>query len=194
MEELEADVLVAGGGMAGPHGGCSGAGSWRACRPGRRRPPGRRCGWPVLATALGDAPEDQPEALFNDMFVAGGFVSNPALLAAIVERIGPETRFLQGLGVPFRMVDGKLARRQAAGVSWPRAVYSMDMVGAEARKLLLGRLKPSATVVAGGFLVDLDVHDGAVCGGLVALQDGAAWIHVAAPAVRTGERRGRLAV
>jgi succinate dehydrogenase/fumarate reductase flavoprotein subunit len=140
-----------------------------------------------FSTALFDAPEDRPEALFNDMFIAGGFLNNPALLAAIVDRIGPETRFFEALGVPFHRKDGKLARRQAAGVSWPRAVFTLDMVGVDAGKLLIQRLRaaeePAVRILNGGFLLDLDMQDGVVAGGLVHLHPEEKWVHVQAPAV-----------
>jgi fumarate reductase (CoM/CoB) subunit A len=186
VEELQADVLVAGGGMAGLMAATRArlAGARVVLLTGTAGASVRMAGF---STALGDAPEDRPEALFNDMFIAGGFLNQPALLAAIVERIGPETRFFEELGVPFHRLQGKLARRQAAGVSWPRAVFTLDMVGVDAGRLLMRRLEsttgPEARILPGGFLLDLDMEDGAVCGGLLHLQPTGEWVYVQAPAV-----------
>jgi succinate dehydrogenase/fumarate reductase flavoprotein subunit len=149
VEEILTDVLVAGGGMGGLMAATRAhlAGASVVLLTGTAGASVRMAGF---STALLDAPEDRPEALFNDMFIAGGFLNNPAMLAAIVDRIGPETRFFEALGVPFHRKDGKLARRQAAGVSWPRAVFTLDMVGVDAGKLLPSdcgpqRERPSAS-------------------------------------------------
>lgn len=186
LEEIQTDVLVAGGGMAGLMAATRAylAGARVVLLTGAVGASVRMAGF---STALFDAPEDRPEALFNDMFIAGGFLNNPALLAAIVDRIGPETRFFEALGVPFHRKDGKLARRQAAGVSWPRAVFTLDMVGVDAGKLLIQRLRaaeePAVRILNGGFLLDLDMQDGVVAGGLVHLHPEEKWVHVQAPAV-----------
>ena len=186
LEEIQTDVLVAGGGMAGLMAATRShlAGARVVLLTGAAGASVRMAGF---STALSDAPEDRPDALFNDMFIAGGFLNNPALLAAIVDRIGPETRFFESLGVPFHRKDGKLARRQAAGVSWPRAVFTLDMVGAEAGKLLTRRLRaagePAVRILDGGFLLDLDAQDGVVSGGLVYLRPEEQWVHIQAPAV-----------
>jgi succinate dehydrogenase/fumarate reductase flavoprotein subunit len=109
------------------------------------------------------------------------------MLAAIAERVGGETRFFEELGVPFARRDGKLARRQAAGVSWPRAVYTLDMVGLDAGKRLTQRLReagsPAVRLLEGGFLLELDLRDGRVGGGLVYVHPERRWLHVAASAV-----------
>ena len=186
MEEIQADVLVAGGGLAGLMAAMRAhlAGAEVVLLTGRPGASDRMAGF---STALSDAPEDRPEDLFNDMFVAGGFLSNPTLLAAIVERIGPETRFLEALGVPFHRKDGKLARRQAAGVSWPRAVFTLDMVGMEAAKRLVQKLEaaeqPRVRVLKGAVLLDLHVEDGLVVGGLVYRTPDREWAQVRASAV-----------
>ena len=186
MEELQADVLVAGGGMAGLMAAMRAhlAGAEVVFLTGTPGASDRMAGF---STALRDTSDDRPDALFNDMFIAGGFLNNPAVLAAIVDRIGPETRFLEALGVPFHRKEGKLARRQAAGVSWTRAVFTMDMVGVDAGKLLTQRLQaakqPGVRILSGGLLLDLDVWDGHVSGGLVHFPPDGEWAYVRAPAV-----------
>ncbi|HTX54733.1 MAG TPA: FAD-binding protein, partial [Candidatus Baltobacteraceae bacterium] len=152
MEEIQADVLIAGGGMAGL------MAAWRAQGAGARvvllsGSAGASVQMAGFSTALADRPDDLPADLFDDMFLAGRFLNHPALLAAIVARIGPETRALAEFGVPFEWAEGRLARRQAAGVSQPRAVYTRDMVGATAGKLLLSALQsaqPPACILPGG--------------------------------------------
>jgi len=185
MEEIQADVLIAGGGMAGL------TAAWRTRCAGARvvlltGTAGASVQMAGFSTALGEAPDDLPTDLFDDMFLAGGFLNHPALLAAIVARIGPETRALEGLGVPFERENGRLARRQAAGVSRPRAVFTRDMVGAAAGKLLLSALRsaqPPIRVLPEAFLLGIEMCDGAVSGGLVHVRKSEDWLRVAAPAV-----------
>jgi succinate dehydrogenase/fumarate reductase flavoprotein subunit len=185
LEEIRTDVLVAGGGMAGL------MAATRAHAAGARvalltAVPGASIRMAGFSTALGDAPEDRLDALFNDMFIAGGFLNHPTLLAAVAERIGPETRFLEELGVPFHRQAGTLSRRQAAGVTWRRAVFTLDMVGLDAGKRLVERLRaasPTVRVLDGGVLVDLDAHDGVIHGGLAYLTPDKRWVRIAASAV-----------
>jgi succinate dehydrogenase/fumarate reductase flavoprotein subunit len=185
MEEIRTDVLVAGGGMAGL------MAAWRAQRAGASvvlltGAAGASVQMAGFSTALGEAPDDRPADLFNDMFLAGGFLNHPALLGAIVARIGPETRALETLGVPFERANGKLARRQAAGVSRPRAVFSRNMVGAAAGKLLLDQLRSTDTaarILQGAFLLALEVQDGAVGGGLIHVRKTGDWVRATAPAI-----------
>jgi len=190
VDRIEADVLVAGGGMGGV------MAAERARLTGARvvlltAIPGASIRMAGFATALGEGPDDRPEHLFNDIYLGGGFVNNPRLLAAVVERIPQETRFFEGLGIPFvRQSDAPgalLARRQASGVSRPRAVYSTEMVGDQILKVLLERLRsadsPPVSVLENAFLVDLDVAGGEVRGGTVHLRSDRRWVHVAAPAV-----------
>jgi fumarate reductase (CoM/CoB) subunit A len=187
IEQIQADVLVAGGGMAGLMAATHAhvAGARVVLLTGL---PGASTRMAGFSTALLDAPEDRPEHLFNDMFIAGGFINNPRLLAAITARIGPETRLLEKLGVPFdRLGDGRLARRQAAGVTWPRAVFNNGMVGQDAGKILLGRLRkaknPPTRVLERGLLVDLDAQDGVIRGGLAYVRSTKQWVHIVAPSV-----------
>lgn len=190
LERIEADVVVAGGGMGGLMAATYAhmAGARVVLLAGV---PGASIRMAGFSTALLDAPEDRPEHLFGDMFIAGGFINNPRLLAAIAERIGPETRFLETLGVPFHRQeghrDGRMARRQAAGVSWPRAVFTTDMVGLDAGQRLTNRLRAAGTppvwLLDRGFLLDLALRDGAVCGGLAYLRPEERWVQLVAPAV-----------
>jgi succinate dehydrogenase/fumarate reductase flavoprotein subunit len=185
MEDIQADVLIAGGGMAGM------MAAWRAQCAGASvvlltGTAGASVQMAGFSTALGETVGDLPADLFDDMFLVGGFLNHPALLAAIVSRIGPETRALEALGVPFERADGRLARRQAAGVSRPRAVFTRDMVGAAAGKLLLTALRaaqPRARILPGAFLLGIATRDGAVSGGLAHVRKTGEWLRVAAPAV-----------
>jgi len=185
MEEIHADVLIAGGGMAGL------MAAWRAQCVGASvvllaGTAGASVQMAGFSTALGEGPDDGPAGLFDDMFVAGGFLNHPALLAAIAARIGPETRALETLGVPFERAAGRLARRQAAGVTRPRAVFTRDMVGATAGRLLrtaVGSAQLPVRILSEAFLLGIDARDGAVGGGHVRLRKTGDWLRVAAPAV-----------
>ncbi|TAM74400.1 FAD-binding protein [bacterium] len=186
MERLEADVLVAGGGVGGL------MAAVRAQAAGARvvvlsGTPGASNRISSLNAALGDAPEDEAPALFDDMLEAGGFVNDPRVVAQIAHRIGSEVRFLAGLGVPFHREGDRFARRQAAGSSWTRAVYSLGMVGVDIARALAARLRasaPAATFVPHGMLLDLFVRDREVAGGLAYVPRGdGSWIEVAAPCV-----------
>ena len=186
VEEIKTDVLVAGGGMGGLMAAmrAHSAGAQVVLLTGT---PGASIRMAGFSTALCDFPEDRPEHLFNDMFIGGGFINNPLLLAALAQRIGPETRFFEELGVPFETRQGKLARRQAAGVSRPRAVFTTDMVGVDVGKRLLKRLRaaamPDVRVIDRALLLDLDIRDGAVAGGLAYLQREDTWLHIQADSV-----------
>lgn len=183
MEELEADVLIAGGGVGGL------MAALRAQLSGAHviligGSPGASNRISSLNTALEQGPHDEPAALFDDVVRAGGFINNPILVAAMAERIGPETNFLVGLDVPFFRENGHLARRRAAGTTWTRAVYSLGMVGVDISKEIRRRLKAAGdqvTVIQHGWLLDLLVRDGRIAGGLV--HTNTSWLQVAAPAV-----------
>ena len=190
LEQIHTDVLIAGGGMGGF------MAAERARLSGARvvlltGVPGASIRMAGFATALDEGPDDLPEHLFNDMFIGGGFVNNPRMLAAVVGRIGAETRFFEELGVPFvrqsDAADAPLARRQASGVSRPRAAYSTEMVGDQILKLLLERFvaadDPPVVIVENAFLVDIDTADGVARGGLVYIPSDRHWIHVVSGAV-----------
>jgi aspartate oxidase len=169
MSELvEVDVLVAGGGVGGL------MAAYRAQRAGARvlllgGSGGASSRISSLNTALGYAEADSPAGLFDDMIKAGGYVNDPSLLAAVTQRIGAEIRHLADLGVPFIRDGSRLARRQATGSSWPRAVYTEGMVGVAVSRQLLAELEagsnPDPILVKGGLLTDLNTVDGQVVGG-----------------------------
>lgn len=184
MEYLETDVLVAGSGVGGLMAAIRAqmAGARVAVAGGSPGASDRMAGF---STALFDHPQDTPEALFTDVMVGGGFVNNPALVAAMAERIGPETRFLVDMGLPFHRAGEKLARRQAAGTTWTRAVFSLGMIGVDIGKEIEKRLRaaPAVTVLEGGLLLDLRVEGGEARGGLVYLPKRDEWLQVSARAV-----------
>lgn len=183
IEELEADVLIAGGGVGGL------MAAVRAQLAGARvvvlgGTPGASNRISSLNATLGESPEDEPAGLFDDMLKAGGFINDPSVVAQIAHRSGPEIRFLAGLGVPFHRERDRFARRQAAGSSWTWAVYSLGMVGLDICELLTAHLRtarPAATFVTHGILLDLLLRDGEVAGGLA--YNGDSWLAIHAPAV-----------
>lgn len=183
IEELEADVLVAGGGVGGL------MAAVRAQLAGARvvvlgGTPGASNRISSLNAALGESQEDEPAGLFDDMLKSGGFINDPSVVAQIAHRSGPEIRFLAELGVPFHRERDRFARRQAAGSSRTWAVYSLGMVGLDICELLSTHLRtalPAATFVTHGILVDLLLRDGEVAGGLA--YNGDSWLAIRAPAV-----------
>lgn len=186
MEDLNTDVLVAGGGigglMAAVRARMDGA---RVVLLGGTSGGSRRVS--SFSTALASICQDEPEAFFNDIFVSGAFINHPGLVAAMVERIEPETRFLEEIGVPLHRQRGRLARRQAAGSSRPWAVFTMGMVGVDICRQLLRLIEegdgPTAHHVPGAFLMKLCVQNGLVQGGLAHLPSEQRWVRITAPAV-----------
>lgn len=183
MEYLETDVLIAGGGVGGV------MAAYHAQRAGARV---------VLAlgggsasqrissfnTALGYAPEDTTVGLRADMRRAGGDVNSDAVIDMIVGRISEETERLETFGVPFVRDGERLARRTAAGSSWTRAVYTNNMVGADVVDVVLEKIIEGGRteILRGAILVDLEVVDGSVRGGLVYDRRRATWNSVSAGA------------
>jgi aspartate oxidase len=169
-EQASTDVLVAGGGASGL------MAAYRARQSGARvllltGSGGASSRISSLNCALGYEDNDTAADLVQDMLRAGGDVNNRGLLAALTDRIGAEIRHLTTLGVPFvRSDDGQLARRQATGSSWTRAVYTEQMVGADVCRCVLADIEGHdagrVSVVKGAVLADLDVTDGQITGAL----------------------------
>jgi aspartate oxidase len=182
VEEITADVLVAGGGV----GGLMAAYSAQRCGAsvillGGSAGASNRIS--VMNTALGYTQQDTPAALFDDMFRAGGYLNDISLLANICARIGPQTELLGSLGVPFARDKDRYARRQATGSSSPRGVYTLGMVGVDISHHLRARMSTGVRIVEGATLLDLYTTDGAVTGGLVYDAKSRVWLGVRAGAV-----------
>jgi succinate dehydrogenase/fumarate reductase flavoprotein subunit len=137
-------------------------------------------------TALAYAPEDTPARLFDDMYRAGGYVNDPRVIAAFADRIGDEILGLQQLGVPFHCSAGRLARRQAAGSTWTRAVYSLGMIGVDIARCLTRELENDDPTkyrrIGGGQLLQLHTADGRVVGGLAYSPRERRWLDIDARA------------
>jgi aspartate oxidase len=186
-DHTSTDVLVAGSGASGL------MAAYRAHQSGARvllltGSGGASSRISSLNCALGYADNDTPADLVQDMLRAGGDVNNRELLAALTHRIGGEIRHLAALGVPFvRSGDGQLARRQATGSSWTRAVYTEQMVGADVCRCLLAELERDqarpVSIVKGGVLADLELADGQTTGALVYDRRRRAYLRVSAGAV-----------
>lgn len=186
VEEVSVDVIVAGGGVAGLMAayraqlagaavlwlGGSGAASSRVSS---------------INTALSYDADDTPAALFDDMFRAGGYINQPDVVAALAGRVGDEIRRLEKLGVPLHRDGDRLARRQAAGSTRPRAVFTLGMIGLDIARSLKGAIaaseSPRVIEVKGGHLLELLVCGGEVAGALVYAARDDRWIRASAPAV-----------
>jgi aspartate oxidase len=186
IENLEVDVLVAGGGLGGL------MAAFRARRAGARvaialGSAGASARISSLNTALGRAPQDQPSGLFRDMFAAGGELADPAVLERLTQRIGQEVDELVNLGVGFHRVGGRLARRRGAGSSANWAVFSGGMIGHDICRVLSARLReagpPQASLLTGARLVAIDAGTEGVRGGLVHCKRTGTWLDVRAPVI-----------
>lgn len=186
VEDIDVDVVVAGSGvgglMAAYHAQRSGA---KVLLLGGSGGASQRIS--SLNTALGYDEQDTPTGLFDDMFRAGGYVNTPAVVAAMVHRIGAETLHLVDLGVPFLRDQDRLARRQAAGSTWTRAVFSEGMIGADIARRLTAELAkcsaPAVVQVKGGLLLELLTDAGRVTGALAYSPRERRWVRAGAGAV-----------
>lgn len=185
-ESVDVDVVVAGGGVGGL------MAAHTAQRAGARvlllgGSGGASNRISSLNTALGYAPQDTAAGIFDDMFRAGGYVNDPALVAALADRIGPETLALAEMGVEFLRDGDRLARRQAAGSTWTRAVFSLGMIGVDIARTLVAEIasfdENPVVHIKGGWLLDLFTEDGRVVGGLVYGSRDERWLQVYAGAV-----------
>jgi aspartate oxidase len=170
VESVRVDVVVAGGGVGGAmaalHAANTGAKVLYLSGTG-----GASARISSFNTALGYAEDvDTPEALMEDMLRAGKSVNHVPLVRALASRIADETQRLVDLGVPFVRDGDRLARRQAAGSTWTRAVFSDGMIGADIVQTLMRQLEThdpeSVVMVRGGLLVDVETVDGAISGAL----------------------------
>lgn len=186
LEELDADVLVAGGGVGGL------MAAYHAQRLGARvvllsGSGGASQRISSMNTALGHESADTPAGLFDDIFKAGGYVGSPHVVAALAHRIGAETERLVELGVPFTRRGGTLARRRATGSTWTRAVFTDGMVGVDIARALGSALAtasaPPVVQVNGGLLLDLEVTEGRISGALAYTPRKERWLSVRAPSV-----------
>lgn len=186
VQDVQVDVLVAGGGVGGL------MAAYRAQRAGARvlllnGSRGASSRISSLNSALGYAPADTPAGVFDDMLRAGGNINDPGVVAALAARIGPETVHLADIGVPFLRDGERLARRQAAGSTWTRAVYSLGMIGVDISRRLLAEIEacdaPPALQVKGGLMFELYTGDGRVTGALAHSPRDGRWMRIGAPAV-----------
>ncbi|WP_432821290.1 FAD-binding protein [Trichloromonas sp.] len=125
MENLNAEVLIIGGGLAGL------AAAVEARRGGRdvllvcKRRAGRSGNVVVAACNLtGLLPEtgDTAEGFAIDTLGSGRDIGDPALVQAMAEGAADALRFLEGCGVRLLRSDGRLHARQVPGHSRPRTV------------------------------------------------------------------------
>ena len=139
-----------------------------------------------MVTALGQRDIDSPAHLFDDIYRAGGYLSNPALLAELTQRIGPETAHLAGGGVPFHAIDGALARRQTTGCTWPSSVYSLGMIGVDIARHLSVEMEKSKNPplsMNGAVLLQINMSDNRPTCGLVYSVRDHRWLSVSAQAI-----------
>lgn len=185
IERVAVDVLIVGGGasgvMAAYHAHQAGVRVMLLAGSG-----GASARISSMMTALGQHQTDTPQALFDDMFRAGGYINHTQLLAALTRTIGSETASLARDGVPFHRSGSELARRQTTGSTWPSSVYSLGMIGLDLCRNRMSAMQRSARppiIVRGAVLTDIFTLDGRMEGALVHDKRDGRWISVAAPAV-----------
>lgn len=185
-EELSVDVLVAGGGVGGL------MAAHRARTEGASvlvlsGSSGASSRISSMNAALGYGADDTPARLFDDMYRAGGYVNDPTVTAAFARRTATEVLELERLGVPFHRVGDRLARRQAAGSTWTRAVYTLGMIGVDVARALTAELHRSGEQefrrIGGAQVVELRTDGGRVCGALAYSPREGRWLSVRAGAV-----------
>jgi succinate dehydrogenase/fumarate reductase flavoprotein subunit len=185
LDTIDVDVLVAGGGVGGL------MAAYHAQRAGARvgllgGSGGASLRISSMNTCLGYAEADTPAGVFDDMYRAGGYLGSPAVIAALAHRIESETQLLVELGVPFVRQGDRLARRQAAGSTWPRAVFTDGMVGVEIGRRLVAamqRAEPELIHIRGGLLLELCMDDGQVVGAVAYSSRERRWLIVQARSV-----------
>jgi succinate dehydrogenase/fumarate reductase flavoprotein subunit len=186
VEQLRADVVVAGGGVGGLMAtfAAASAGSRVVLLAGS---PGASHQISSVNAALGTTEEDTPQRLFDDMYRAGHYINNAAMTARIAAAVGDELLKLAELGVPFARDGHSFARRKAAGSSWTRAVFTENMVGDDISEILLAALRDrcadTVTIVREGWLVDLRVEGGAIAGATGYSRRADEWLAISASAV-----------
>jgi fumarate reductase (CoM/CoB) subunit A len=135
------DVLVIGGGIAGL------AAAVHALRQGTKVAilvKGETCSTGIVGfnVAFRQSPAgDSPAQFFNDLMVAGGFLNDERLVAAMAYESELVLKELLEMGVHFQEADGRLAVRQAAGSSFPRTVYYGDLIGPQ----IMGQMTQTLT-------------------------------------------------
>ncbi|ABL79582.1 MULTISPECIES: FAD-binding protein [unclassified Nocardioides] len=184
VDRVEVDLVVAGGGVGGA------MAAYHAARVGARvlylgGSGGASARISSFNTALGYDDPDTPDGIVEDMLRAGRHVNHPGVVRALADRVAEETMRLVEMDVPFVRDGDRLARRQAAGSTWTRAVFSRGMIGADIVRALTERLvaDESVTVVNGGLLVDVETADGAVCGVLAWSPRDERWMQIGTRAV-----------
>ncbi len=186
MEELSTDVLVAGGGVAGLRAATRAAGLGCKVVLVQRGAAASPFLHAVNAAFAGGPQDDQPPALFANMMAAGGFINEPRLVALLSQRAEAEVRYYESIGVEFVKVNGQFARRQAAGSTRPRGVYTQGSAGA----LMMARMREQVLARPGGIrlfdngsLLRLTTGANGVAGGMVWDGDRETWLAVKAKAV-----------
>lgn len=126
MEEIRADVLVVGGGLAGTLAALAareeGAEVCVAMRDGAGTTGNSARAGGVFAAVLEgfSPPDDSAEVMAADNFRSGWFMSDPALVRAVASESGAAIERLRGYGVPFLEKNGEMTPTKLPGHVFPR--------------------------------------------------------------------------
>ena len=165
----ETDVLVLGGGIAGP----------RAAAAARQR--GKAVSLAYMAKGASifiigcNAPfghadgRDGPDAYFDDMVRGGYGLNDRRMVRLVADEATTAIEELQAIGVPFAAKDSRLLQRHLSGNTYPRSVYVAEGTG----RVILDHLARQCqdlgvATLAGWKAVALLSDGGEVVGGLLA--------------------------
>jgi succinate dehydrogenase / fumarate reductase, flavoprotein subunit len=114
-------------------------------------------------------PQDSIESHIYDTIKGGDYLGDQEAIEVFCREAPQDIYLLEHMGVNFsRGSDGRLAQRELAGASFPRACYAADLTGHKLLHLLYEQLlKSSVRVYNEWCVVGLFVNDG-VCVGIIA--------------------------
>jgi aspartate oxidase len=185
MEHVSVDVLIAGGGVAGLRAALVAADEGCSVLLVQRGPASSQFLHAVNAAFQSGPRGNLPQAVFDDMMLAGGFVNNPALVALCAHGAEEQARYFDSIGVPFIKEEGRFALRQAAGSRSPHTIFTEGSAGAammvEMRKRLTGR--EGVTVLNSASLLKLTKGARGCAGGFVWDEEARRWLRVSAKSV-----------
>lgn len=160
-----------------------------ATRPGRANATAVAGGLINAALAIAD-PEDTVEQHYHDTMQAGGWLGEPALVGALVERIVEFIPILERYGVNLaRLADGRFYQFLSPGHSRPRTLVTYPRRGTSLSLPLARRAQQLGVKFLPGFTAArIGLHDGQVAGvlGYRRDTDEVCWIAAQAIVLATG--------
>jgi L-aspartate oxidase len=153
------DVLIVGSGLAGLSAALRLASTHRVALLTKRSLGDGSSAWAQGGIAAVLAEGDSFASHVEDTLVAGAGLSDPAATCFVVEHAPGSIAWLQQLGVPFTLEDGRLHLTREGGHSARRIVHVTDATGAAVQQTLLAHVRrtPNISVFEHHMLVDVIV-------------------------------------